>query len=382
MKCPTPGCDKEIDEKYFVEYISKEKEAAMKADALKEADKKIKEKEAEMKESAKKEAEKEADKKIKEKEAEMKKSAKKEAKKEADKKIKEKEVEMKESAKKEAKKAQVVEIDNINKKREIERKSWKKQVAELQKKLEHQEPELKGEAQEQQIEDFLKEKFPNDKIDVIKKGEKGADIIFSILNQNKEILDSIYIESKNVGSFQQKWLKKLFKDMKERNIEYGILVTKTLPGDWDEKTSYEQKENGIVILPMNYGLLEMFIERSIAILREKLNSKKNINVDESMKNLIEFFTGTEFKMHLRSIGESWKTRMENIEAQKKNGEKILKLIAKDENLLAEEKKDMRKMLLKLIKLGGPDLLGETDKTIESDDKKKKDDYSNGNDDDK
>jgi len=161
MKCPTPGCDKEIDEKDFIEYISKEKKAAMKVDALKEADKEIKEKETEIRENAKKEAKREY---------------------------------------KETK-------DLQNKKHEIERKKWIDKFYKFQEQLDHQNPELKGEAQQQQIEDFLKDTFPNDDVDVIKKGENGADIIFTLFNKTTK-LDPIYIESKNTASFSTGWPKK------------------------------------------------------------------------------------------------------------------------------------------------------------------------------
>ena len=86
-----------------------------------------------------------------------------------------------------------------------------------------------------------------------------------------------------------------------------------------------------------------------------------------MKQLIEFFTGSKFRMYLRSVREKWALRKENIEKQKKSVEKLQGLIAVDENLIAVEEKDTKKMLLELIELGGPNLLEESIKTIEKDD---------------
>ena len=105
----------------------------------------------------------------------------------------------------------------------------------MQKLLKQKSTEVQGEVQEELIEDFLRRKFPTDQVTPIKKGEKGGDCILHILDQNKKNIGEIYFESKDREKFfQEKCVDKLLKDMQNRNIGYGILVSVALPKDFEK----------------------------------------------------------------------------------------------------------------------------------------------------
>ena len=85
--------------------------------------------------------------------------------------------------------------------------------------------QLLGEAGEIYLEDKLNSLFPADLIIEIKKGENGADCIWTIRSSGKKV-SSIYCEAKNTQTYQNSWVPKLKNDMLEKSAALGILVLK------------------------------------------------------------------------------------------------------------------------------------------------------------
>ena len=123
------------------------------------------------------------------------------------------------------------EIERKDKAWEIQEKRYEKRVDEMKKQMNQRSVELQGEVQEELIQDFLRNSFPEDTVEEVKKGARGADCIFSINYKDKKNLAQIYFESKDHKSFKEEWVSKLLKDMKDKNIGRGILITTALPKD-------------------------------------------------------------------------------------------------------------------------------------------------------
>ena len=89
--------------------------------------------------------------------------------------------------------------------------------------------ELKGEAQELYIEQLLEKHFPNDDVELIKKGANGHDCTLKINEGKKEGIGSIAFESKDTKEFQERWVAKLHQDMINHNIDFGIIASRATP---------------------------------------------------------------------------------------------------------------------------------------------------------
>jgi len=89
--------------------------------------------------------------------------------------------------------------------------------------------ELKGEAQELYIEQLLEKHFPNDDVQLIKKGANGHDCTLKINEGKTEGIGSIAFESKDTKEFQERWVAKLHQDMINHNIDFGIIATRATP---------------------------------------------------------------------------------------------------------------------------------------------------------
>jgi hypothetical protein len=79
--------------------------------------------------------------------------------------------------------------------------SLKTQIQVLTRKVEQGSNQLKGEVQELEIENYLKDTFPLDTIEEIKKGARGADCLQLVNSRTRLGCGSIYYESKRTKEF-------------------------------------------------------------------------------------------------------------------------------------------------------------------------------------
>jgi hypothetical protein len=89
--------------------------------------------------------------------------------------------------------------------------------------------ELQGEVAEEILIEDLEDIFEDDKFRPIKKGEKGGDILHSIISPSGHQAGSILYESKNTKTYLPKWKDKLKKDMEASQATIGLLVSKSFP---------------------------------------------------------------------------------------------------------------------------------------------------------
>ena len=123
-----------------------------------------------------------------------------------------------------------VELNLIEKEKLIEQ--LRNDLKETQRRAEQGSVQAQGEAQEIGIEDYLKDTFPMDSIEEIKKGTRGADCLQIINTPGREACGSIYYESKRTKKFGGDWVEKFRNDMREKDgVSVGILVTEAMPND-------------------------------------------------------------------------------------------------------------------------------------------------------
>ena len=259
-----------------------------------------------------------------------------------------------------------MDLERKDKEMEILTKRQQKKISAMEKELKQKSVEVQGEIQEELLEDFLRRKFPQDHVEAVNKGVKGGDCILSINNQAAKDCAKIYFESKDHKNFKEDWVDKLLKDMKEKNINYGIIVTRVLPKNFGKNTGIDGRHgNRILIMPMNYEI----IHTAIKFIRERIlnnliNKKEDVNVPKEMKRLWDHMTGPGFQLPIRSIYGGMK-KMESIILKNK---KFLETnLAKEERVLSDMIQDLRELLLSFTKKVGdgiPTNLLETDNEID------------------
>lgn len=103
----------------------------------------------------------------------------------------------------------------------------KTQIEELQRKLEKN--IVDGETLEWIFEKVLKKSFPNDIIDPISKGERGADVIQKVCDARGNVCGVILWESKRAKNWNNQWVDKLKEDQREIKADIAVIVSTVLP---------------------------------------------------------------------------------------------------------------------------------------------------------
>jgi len=190
-----------------------------------------------------------------------------------------------------------------NEKQKLKEEDYKFKIAELQEKYSQQlklaeemskkgsqgSMQLQGEVQELLLENLLKETFPDDSVEPIAKGVSGADIVLKIINKNNEECGSIVFESKKTKTFDKGWIEKLNKDKISSHCDIAVLVTQTLPKEYD---GFYEKE-GVWITSFSEVKALVFILRELLI-KVNLVSNKNKNISDKMSILYQYFISDEF----------------------------------------------------------------------------------------
>ena len=244
-----------------------------------------------------------------------------------------------------------------DKEAEIFKKRQQKRIEEMEKQLKQKSTEVQGEVQEELLQDFLKNKFPQDRIIEIKKGAKGGDCILSINHKDKSDLAQIYFESKDHKLFKEEWISKLLKDMKDKSIDCGILVTTALPKDFCKYEGHlERHGKRIMIVPMDYRIIHTLVTSIRSNIIDKYNSKKDFDAPKEMKRLWDHITGPTFQLPVRNLYENIKKMNILIEKEKAFNNKN---IANKERTMQDMDEEFKGMINSFINKVGEEVLPDT-----------------------
>ncbi|MEM9480632.1 MAG: DUF2130 domain-containing protein [Verrucomicrobiota bacterium] len=188
----------------------------------------------------------------------------------------------------------------------------KKQAEEAQRKAEQGSMQIQGEVQELAIESWLREAFPLDEINEIKKGAAGADCLQLIHTPTDRDCGSIYYESKRTKAFSPAWIEKFKADMRAKGANLGVLVTEAMP-------------KGLERMGLVDGVWVCSFEEFkglCAVLREsviQINSATAAqeNKGDKMHLLYDFLTGNEFKLQVEAIVEGFTQMKTDLDSEKR-----------------------------------------------------------------
>ncbi len=187
----------------------------------------------------------------------------------------------------------------------------KKLIEDLQRKSRQGSGQLTGEVQELAIEDYLREQFPLDEIEEVRKGVRGADCIQRVHTRLIPNAGTIYYESKRTKDFQAGWIEKFKEDMRLVGADLGILVTQAMPKDMPHMgerqgvwiCSYDDFKPLAGIL--RHGLIEV-----ATALRSQENKTDKLNL------LYAYLTGNDFRMQIEAIVEGFKQIQDDLQKEK------------------------------------------------------------------
>ncbi|MFP6047416.1 DUF2130 domain-containing protein [Helicobacter pylori] len=188
-----------------------------------------------------------------------------------------------------------------------------------QRKAELSSQQLQGEVQELAIEEFLKQKFPLDCIEEIKKGQRGGDCIQVVHTREFQNCGKIYYESKRTKEFQKAWVEKLKSDMREIGADVGVIVSEALPKEMERMGLFE----GVWVCSFEEfkGLSAVLRE---GVIQVSLAKKSQENKGDKVNLLYHYLTSAEFSMQVNAIIEGFEQLRADLESEKRAMARIWK----------------------------------------------------------
>ncbi|AFJ82037.1 hypothetical protein MWE_1329 [Helicobacter pylori XZ274] len=187
----------------------------------------------------------------------------------------------------------------------------KNELKNAQRKAELSSQQFQGEVQELAIEEFLRQKFPLDCIEEIKKGQRGGDCIQVVHTREFQNCGKIYYESKRTKEFQKAWVEKLKSDMREIGADVGVIVSEALPKEMERMGLFE----GVWVCSFEEfkGLSAVLRE---GVIQVSLAKKSQENKGDKVNLLYHYLTSSEFSMQVSAIIEGFEQLRAELEKKK------------------------------------------------------------------
>jgi hypothetical protein len=182
--------------------------------------------------------------------------------------------------------------------RDQQLEQMKSQIDDLKRAAEPTQAGLRGEALEREIEDVLREHFPDDLFTPVKAGARGADIVQTVRVSGNQV-GTILWESKRAASWSKGWISKLKGDQATAKADIAAIVTTVVPAD----VQYMDRRDGVWVVEtvcavaaaeaLRSGLIDVAQARSA----DKTRS-------EALAVLHDYLCGREFRGRFEPIVET------------------------------------------------------------------------------
>jgi len=212
------------------------------------------------------------------------------------------------------------EEENLKlKEKEKQIESLRKSLEDAKRKSEQGSQETQGEALETDLEAKLRVQFPQDEIEPVAKGIRGADIIQTVVNPQLSGCGKILWEAKNTKSWTQGWIQKLKDDQLATGANIALLVSVTLP---QGLKTFEQIDGIWVCSPASaIPLVSALREQLIAVNFAQCAGEGK---DEKMEMMFSYLSGDEFRQRVEALVETFESMHLQLHRERRAMERLWK----------------------------------------------------------
>ena len=182
---------------------------------------------------------------------------------------------------------------------------------ELRRRLQQGSQQTQGEVLELAIEELLKKEFPLDKIEEVKKGQRGADVIQEVIDKRGKSCGIILWETKN-AQWSEGWIAKLREDQRQAKADLAILVSENLP---KEITTFAYR-NGVWVTSRKL-IIPLALALRFDLVRINFERQANVGKNEKTEILYQYITSAEFKHRVEAISEAFGNLQSDTEREKR-----------------------------------------------------------------
>jgi hypothetical protein len=233
-------------------------------------------------------------------------------------------------------------------KKELQVEQMQRQIKELQESAEQTRAGLIGEAQEREIEDVLREKFRSDRIEPVKSGVRGADVLQSVYSPRGECCGKILWESKRARNWSNGWISKLKEDQAVAGADAAVLVCSALPNE----VRHMELVDGVWVVGFAYAaaMASALRQGLIGIAQAK---SIDANRNDGLHELYDYLTSNDFNRRVRTMVEAFIGMKSDLDSERRSMERIWTKRAKHLDALALNTAGMYGELEALIGTGLP-----------------------------
>ena len=200
--------------------------------------------------------------------------------------------------------------------------------------------ELKGEAAEARLKAELETRFPEDRLEDIKKGAEGADLEHYI-NLNGREIAMMLIERKSTKNFLKTWIPKLKKDMERNGGAIGVIVTDVMPKDKEDSKFWNVSSN-VYVVKADVAIDILDVLRGSVVSNFILEEASKVSEDAEITSNVFHFLSSDGKEYLEDFRDNILEKEDQLNQRNKDHTRQMKKEWKNLN-------DQKETFLKLWK---------------------------------
>ena len=188
----------------------------------------------------------------------------------------------------------------------------KSALDDMRRKAEQGSMETQGEVLEQEFEAQLKRFFPQDEIQPVPKGIRGADLIQGVRTSLGGKCGVMLWETKNTKAWSAQWIPKLKDDMIATRASIAVIVSVALP---DEVNRFGMIEGVWVSDPLSAIPLAAALRQQLIAL--DCERQASVGKNEKMELLYQYLAGTQFKQKIEGIVEAFTAMQDQVNKERR-----------------------------------------------------------------
>jgi hypothetical protein len=190
--------------------------------------------------------------------------------------------------------------------------SMQRQIEELRRKSEQGSQQLQGDAMEIDLHHILAEKFGDDEVRRVPKGESGGDVVQHVRSPSGSSCGTILWETKRTKSWSDAWLGKLRRDQIVAKADLSVIVSQTMPKGIDHFDLIDgvYVVSSQCIVPVASTLRAALQELAIA-------RQASQGVETKSQLIFRYLTGTTFRQRVKAIVETFTSMQADLQAEKR-----------------------------------------------------------------
>jgi hypothetical protein len=195
--------------------------------------------------------------------------------------------------------------------KDIELEQMQKQIRELQESSEQLRAGLRGEALEREIEGVLHDRFPADRVDPVKSGTRGADVLQTVRSRGQDC-GKILWESKRARNWSNAWTTKLKQDQAAAKADVAVLVCAALPPN----VRYMELYEGVwVVDTVCVMALAAALREGVIGVAQARSVEANRN--DAMDTIYEYLTSNAFARRIRMAVQTFIDMRSDLDSERR-----------------------------------------------------------------